>query len=93
MNLAMAYQETDARWSPQEEHDMDSTYQFWQYMKSGEIYAVRLEHGDVTGISGPLHESEVRPANLPEFDYDDQRDDVAWAEQHEPNDWRPYQPR
>ena len=67
---------------------MEPTYQFWEYIPSGEIYAVRLHADDMTGICGPLHPDEIQPANLTAFDYDDQRDDVAWAEQHEPADWR-----
>jgi hypothetical protein len=71
---------------------MDATYAFWQYIPTGEIYAVRQQaHGladDVTGICGPLRPDEMQFANLPKFDYDDQRDDVAWAEQHESADWR-----
>ncbi|HZC07407.1 MAG TPA: hypothetical protein VE338_17365 [Ktedonobacterales bacterium] len=72
----------------------DPTYAFWQYIPTGAIYAVRLQtHGladDLTGICGPLQPGEIQPANLARFDYDDQRDDVAWAEQHEPSDWRMY---
>jgi hypothetical protein len=73
---------------------MKQTYQFWQHMKSREIYAVRLEQGALTGICGPLHPNEVRPENLPAFDYNDQRDDVAWAQEHdqEPGVWRIFEP-
>ena len=73
---------------------LDSTYAFWQYIPTGEIYAVRLQaHGladDLTGICGPLQPEEVQVANLARFDYDDERDEAAWAEQHEPSDWRVY---
>jgi hypothetical protein len=73
---------------------MDTTYAFWQYIPTDEIYAVRRQaHGladDLTGICGPLRPEEIQLANLTKFDYDDQRDDVAWAEQHEPADWRMY---
>lgn len=73
---------------------MDQTYTFWQYIPTREVYAVRLQsHGladDLTGICGPLRPEEIQSANLAWFDYDDHRDDVAWAEQHEPSDWRVY---
>ncbi|HET8908806.1 MAG TPA: hypothetical protein VFN11_17760 [Ktedonobacterales bacterium] len=71
---------------------MEPTYQFWQFVTSGDIFAVRLEHDDVSGICGPLHRTEVRRENLPDFDYDDQRDDVAWAQEHEPEGWRMFEP-
>jgi hypothetical protein len=73
---------------------MDSTYAFWQYIPTGKVYAVRLQTNgladDLTGICGPLRPDEIQAANLAKFDYDDQRDDVAWAEEHEPADWRVY---
>lgn len=71
---------------------MEPTYQFWQYVGSSEIYAARLEHGALTGICGPLHRDELRRENLPRFDYDDQRDDVAWAQEHQPDGWRVFEP-
>lgn len=71
---------------------MEPTYQFWQYKTSGDVFAVRIEHGDLTGICGPLHRDEVRGEKLPNFDYDDQRDDVAWAQEHQPNGWRVFDP-
>jgi hypothetical protein len=56
-------------------------YAFWQYVPTGEVYAVRLQADgladDMTGICGPLRAEEIDPANLMRFDYDDQRDDVA----------------
>lgn len=58
---------------------MEPTYQFWQHVESGGIYAVRLEQGALTGICGPLDRDEVRRETLSAFDYDDRRDDVAWA--------------
>ena len=73
---------------------LDTAYAFWQYIPTGDIYAVRLQTtglaDNLTGICGPLRPDEIQPANLARFDYDDQRDDVAWAEQHEPSDWRVY---
>lgn len=73
---------------------MDLTYAFWQYIPTGDVYAVRLQANgladDLTGICGPLRPDEIRADNLSRFDYDDQRDDVAWGEQHEPDDWRVY---
>jgi hypothetical protein len=69
---------------------VEPTYAFWQYIPTGDVYAVRLYGDDMNGICGPLTGDEIRPANLAQFDYDDQRDDVAWAEQHEPSDWRAY---
>ena len=73
---------------------MDPACVFWQYIPTGVIYAVRLEpHGladDLTGICDSLQPDEIQSANFARFDYDDQRDDVAWAEQHEPSDGRGY---
>lgn len=71
---------------------MEPTFQFWQFVASGDIFAVRLEHGELTGICGPLHRDEVRGENLSAFDYDDQRDDVAWAQEHAPDGWRVVEP-
>lgn len=71
---------------------MEPTYQFWQFVTSGDTFAVRIEHGELTGICGPLHPDEVRAENLLAFDYDDQRDDVAWAQEHEPDGWRVLEP-
>jgi hypothetical protein len=71
---------------------MEATYEFWQHVGSGEIYAVRLELGSLTGICGPLRREEVRRENLIAFDYDDQRDDVAWAQEYEPEGWRLFEP-
>lgn len=73
---------------------MEPTHVFWQHIPTGEVYAVRLEANgladDLTGICGPLRLDEIQPANLTKFDYDDQRDEVAWAEEHELRDWRVY---
>ncbi len=71
---------------------MEPTYQFWQHVASSDIYAVRLEQGEPTGICGPLDRAEVRRENLSAFDYDDQRDDVAWAQEQEPEAWRVFEP-
>jgi hypothetical protein len=71
---------------------MEPTYQFWQHVASSDIYAVRLEQGAPAGICGPLDRAEVRRENLPAFDYDDQRDDVAWAQEQEPEAWRVLEP-
>lgn len=54
------------------------SYQYWHH-KSGEVYAVRIEGGRLTGVCGPLHYSEVRAANLPDMHYDDAPEDVEWA--------------
>lgn len=70
---------------------MEPTYQFWQHVESSEIYAVRLERGEPTGICGPLHRDEARLENLPAFDYDDQRDDLAWVQEFAPNGWRVFE--
>lgn len=71
---------------------MKPTYQFWEFVATGDVFAVRLEYGELTGICGPLHEDEVQPQNLLKFDYDDQRDDVAWAQEHQPDGWRVFEP-
>lgn len=71
---------------------MEPTFQFWQFIVSGAVFAVRSEHGELTGICGPLRPDEVRRENLAAFDYDDQRDDVAWAQEHEPDGWRVVEP-
>ena len=46
-------------------------YQYWQHKQSGEIYAVCLEAGWVTGVCGPLADRMIHPALLPDYHYDD----------------------
>jgi hypothetical protein len=44
--------------------------EFWRERETGEIWAVELEDGLVTGCHGPLHWSEVNPTFLREgYDY------------------------
>ncbi len=46
-------------------------YQFWLHAPTEDVYAVRLDDQDVTGICGPLDEAERLPDLLPDFPYDD----------------------
>lgn len=72
--------------------EVQPTYLFWQHARSHGIYAVRLECGGLTGICGPLRWTQVRKENLKAFHYDDQRDDVAWVQEFEPEGWRIFEP-
>jgi len=67
------------------------TYQYWAHKRSGEVYAVRLEHGRVTGVCGPLHRSEAVTTNLLNMHYDDHPEDVAWLRKAD-NDFVLYEP-
>ncbi len=60
---------------------MDMTYAFETLAGSGETYAVHRSAGEITGICGPLHYSEVKTAELPDYEYDypETEEDVEWA--------------
>ena len=45
------------------------TYEFWREMSTGDVWAVELTDGVVTGAAGPLHWSEIRLAYLHGYDY------------------------
>jgi len=62
-------------------------YQFWDAPNSGEVFAIRIEDGIVTGCDGPLDHSQVIEADLPLMHYDDCPEDAAWAESTR-DDWR-----
>ena len=57
-------------------------YQFWRHGRSGEVYAVQCtEDGEVLGVCGPLHYSEVRVELLDAMDYS--TEDVEWMRDHQ----------
>jgi len=58
---------------------VEPEYQYWQHRRSGEVWAVRLEGGRVTGACGPLPRREATPANLAYMHYDDDPDTTAWV--------------
>jgi len=55
------------------------TYEFRVFRARAETYALRLAGSEVTGVYGPLDYSEVLFHTLPDFQYEDQPDKVAWA--------------
>jgi hypothetical protein len=58
-------------------------YEFWKHNKSGDIYAVRILEGKITGAVGPLHWKEQEDKNLPNFHYDDYLEGVEWFNDHQ----------
>ena len=54
-------------------------YQYWAH-KSGEVYAVELTDGKVTGACGPLAHDD-RPDNMADFEYS--TFDGLWCEVNE----------
>lgn len=54
-------------------------YDFLQHLTSGEIYAVTwdADHA-VTAVCGPLHDDDMHPNRLPDYDYT--ADDAAWVD-------------
>ncbi len=59
-----------------------SLYYFWAHRSSGERYAIRMNDGRLSGVAGPLPQSEVRTDRLPDFAYEDAPEDAAWAREH-----------
>ncbi len=45
------------------------TYEFWREKGTGDVWAVELTDGVVTGAAGPLHWSEIKLAYLHGYDY------------------------
>jgi len=59
---------------------------YLQHGKSGETYAVMYESEDqdkIIRIAGPLYYKERTLRNLEEWNFDDNPDDVEWAEKQE----------
>jgi hypothetical protein len=56
------------------------TYEFWRELATGQVWAIELHDGVVSGCFGPLAHGEVDDALLERFDYD--RDDAEWVEEH-----------
>jgi hypothetical protein len=46
-------------------------YEFWRNRATGEIWAVRLDDGDVDGAFGPLSGRQIDRSCLPVYDYAD----------------------
>ncbi len=57
-------------------------FEYWRHNRSGEIYAVRLDAGELTGIVGPVHWREVKDHALGDFEFDRQAEDIPWAIEH-----------
>ena len=45
------------------------TYEFWRETSTGDVWAVELTDGVVSGAAGPLHWSEIKLAYLHGYDY------------------------
>jgi len=56
---------------------MATEYQYWRHVESGEVWAVEIVDGIVTGACGPLYD-EDRPDDMRDFEYD--REDGDWIE-------------
>lgn len=56
---------------------MTTEYQYWRHIESGEVWAVEIVDGTVTGACGPLY-YEDRPDDIRDFEYD--REDGDWVE-------------
>jgi hypothetical protein len=56
------------------------TYEYWRERDTGEVWAVKLLDGVVTGCCGPLDPSELEEQFLRTFDYSAER--AAWTEAH-----------
>lgn len=54
-------------------------YQFWRHLPDGEVFAVRLteDAGEVNGVCGPLHHSEIRYDLIDGMNYTSE--DVDWV--------------
>ena len=46
-----------------------TTYEFWREVESGDVWAVELTDGVLSGAAGPLHWSELNLAYLHGYDY------------------------
>ncbi len=53
-------------------------YRLLQHRRSGELWAVRVEGRELTGVFGPLP-ARVPPSALAELPYDDDRDTAEWV--------------
>lgn len=67
----------------------EDEYQYWAHKKSGEVWAVHIQHGYILEACGPLHHSE-RPEDMRDFEYsrytghwiEDNRKDYRLHEDH-----------
>jgi hypothetical protein len=58
-------------------------YEYWTHL-DGENYLIRLGDANlVTGVCGPLRQSEIPEANRHNYDYDTQPQHTAWVRAHE----------
>ena len=55
-------------------------YQYWAHNKSGDVYAVEIVNGEVTGACGPLAHDD-RPDDMRDFEYS--TFDGLWCEVNE----------
>ncbi len=52
-------------------------YRLLLHRVSGELWAVRIEHDELTGVFGPMRETLARET-LPDLPYDDDSDTAEW---------------
>jgi hypothetical protein len=58
-------------------------YDYWTHTRSGENYLVRFDGtGVVTGVCGPMQQSQIPAANRHNFDYDSQPEHAEWLRLH-----------
>lgn len=55
-------------------------HEFWRERSTGQVYAIELEDGIVTGSCGPLSRTETDDDFLPSFDYSPVR--AEWIERN-----------
>lgn len=55
-------------------------YEFWRERATGEIWAIQLSDGAVSGCCGPLQRSEVDESFLDALDYAPDR--AGWVDAH-----------
>jgi hypothetical protein len=60
-------------------------YEHWWDRRHGDQYAVRIEHGKVTGWSKLPPSAPVTAASLPGFSYDTDAGNIAYCEEIRPH--------
>lgn len=57
-------------------------YEYWAH-RGGEKYLIRLDDTDgITGVCGPLPQTNIPTANRPNYNYDSQPLQTAWIWKH-----------
>lgn len=62
---------------------MATTYQYWQHVRSGEVWAVSLEDGRVVASCGPLEFAEYASHQPADYDINMEPDDNEWFAEHD----------